>query len=87
MTKVRSEINEYGDLFWFKEGTDILHREDGPAVEYADGTKFWFQNGLLHRLNGPAVELLNGDKEYYLNDIYYSEIKTNEEWIIFQIIN
>ena len=24
---------------------DKLHREDGPAVEYADGTKCWYLNG------------------------------------------
>ena len=23
-----------------------LHRLDGPAVEWADGTKFWWQNGV-----------------------------------------
>ena len=33
---------------------DKLHREDGPAVEYADGTKKWYLNGGLHREDGPA---------------------------------
>jgi hypothetical protein len=33
-----------------------LHREDGPAVEYADGSKKWYLNGKLHREGGPAVE-------------------------------
>lgn len=32
------------------------HREDGPAVEYADGSKYWYQNGELHREDGPAIE-------------------------------
>ena len=31
------------------------HREDGPAVIFADGTPSWFLNGKLHRLDGPAV--------------------------------
>jgi len=35
---------------------NILHREDGPAVEYDDGAKFWYLNNQLHRENGPAVE-------------------------------
>ena len=42
-----------------------LHREDGPAVEYATGTKEWWQHGLQHRLDGPAVELSNGDKVWW----------------------
>ena len=32
------------------------HREDGPAIEFATGDKFWYLNGLLHRTDGPAVE-------------------------------
>jgi hypothetical protein len=26
-----------------------LHREDGPAAEYGDGTKEWWINGKRHR--------------------------------------
>ena len=29
--------NADGDKFWFKDGK--FHREDGPAREYADGSK------------------------------------------------
>ena len=42
-----------------------LHREDGPAVECADGRKEWYLNGQLHREDGPAVEYANGDKEWH----------------------
>lgn len=42
-----------------------LHREDGPAVEWADGTKMWFQNGKLHRDGAPAVELADGGQEWH----------------------
>ena len=28
---------------WFKNG--VLHRSDGPAVEFKSGRKFWFLNG------------------------------------------
>jgi len=87
MTKVYSKIDAYGNIFWYKEGTNIRHREDGPAVEYADGTKYWYQNDMWHRIDGPAIECIDGNKYYYLNDKYYSNIKTDEEWIIFQIIN
>ena len=41
-----------------------LHREDGPAVERADGHKEWYVKGKLHRENGPAIEWANGDKEW-----------------------
>ena len=51
---------------WRNEAGEV-HREDGPAVEYTDGTKFWYVNGNLHRLDGPAVEWSNGDKLWYVN--------------------
>ena len=33
-----------------------LHRTNGPAVEYSDGGRTWYQNGILHRIEGPALE-------------------------------
>jgi hypothetical protein len=45
------------------------HRLDGPAVEWADGTKGWYVNGLRHRLDGPAIEWADGDKEWWVNGI------------------
>jgi len=87
MLKVYSKIDEYGTFFWYKENTDILHRDDGPAVEMGDGFKCWHQHGHLHRVDGPAIEWPDGHKEYWLNGQWFSDIKTDEEWIIFQIIN
>ena len=46
---------------------DKLHREDGPAIEWADGSKSWYINDKLHRERAPACECANGDKEYFLN--------------------
>ena len=46
-----------------------LHREDGPALIFADGGSYWYLNGLLHRENGPAIEFLNGHREWYLRGI------------------
>ena len=37
-----------------------LHREDGPAVECADGGYVWYRNGLRHRIDGPAYSGLDG---------------------------
>ena len=59
--KVRAD----GTKEWYLN--DKLHREDGPAREWADGDKEWFLNGKLHREDGPAVEYADGHKSWYLN--------------------
>ena len=40
----QSIINQFGTKIWYNEQGQ-LHREDGPAVEYADGSKRWYQHG------------------------------------------
>jgi hypothetical protein len=60
------ELDKNGDKTW-KNSAGQYHRTDGPAVEFANGTKWWCINGKLHRLDGPAVECANGDKEWYIN--------------------
>ena len=50
-----------------------LHRKDGPAVEFADGSKEWWKNGKLHRKDGPAIEYANGDKSWYQNGELHRE--------------
>ena len=59
-----------------------LHREDGPAIEYANGDKHWFKNGKRHREEGPAIEYFWGSKEWYLNGKFYGDDDdfTNESW-------
>lgn len=46
---------------------NLLHREDGPAVEYSFGTKLYFLNGQPHRLDGPACEYNDGKMDWYVN--------------------
>ena len=60
-----------------------MHREGGPAVEYAYGDKSWYKNGKRHKEDGPAVERAGDYKEYWYNNILYPKIKTDEEWIRF----
>jgi len=36
-------VHENGTKCWYLNGK--LHREDGPAVEYANGTRLWYLNG------------------------------------------
>jgi hypothetical protein len=52
---------------------NLLHREDGPAVEYSFGTKLYFLNGQLHRVDGPAIEWRDGTKHWCLNGKLHRE--------------
>jgi len=63
--KFHIEKDAFGSIFYYLN--NLLHRDDGPAVEYFDGTKCWFKNDKLHRDNGPAIEYANGTKEWYKN--------------------
>jgi hypothetical protein len=68
------KIDEDGDKFYYSDKEmKILHREDGPAIEWKGGRKFWYLNGELHREDGPAIEWANGDKSWYLNGILHRE--------------
>lgn len=58
---------------WYREGTNALHREDGPAIVFADGTKRWYVNDRLHREDGPAVEHTNGTKQWFINGTQLTE--------------
>ena len=71
--------NTAGKYYYKDKAKTILHRTDGPAVEYADGDRSWYVNGKLHRLDGPASEWANdnGDKVWYVNGIFI--ISVDEE--------
>ena len=61
-------VTDAGTTCWYKDAKcTIRHRENGPAVEYADGTKIWYQNGQRHRIDGPAIEWRDGDKRWFQN--------------------
>lgn len=63
------EINKEGDKFYYKDREmKTVHRADGPAVEYANGTKCWCIDGQYHRTDGPAIENADGCKRWYIND-------------------
>ena len=72
MITYKVTVEDNGTTRWFNENGK-LHRLDGPAVEWPDGTKMWYQNGLYHRLDGPAVEYADGYKEWWVEDKQYSE--------------
>ena len=67
-----SQIDDYGTTRWFNSD-GILHREDGPAIEHADGNQYWLVNGILHRdeFEGPAAIHANFRKEWFLRGILH----------------
>ena len=61
-----------GTQFWFADAEHtILHRVDGPAMSFSDGTKAWYKDGLLHRIGGPAFEYANGTQLWMVNGNYH----------------
>jgi len=62
------QIGEDGTKRWTLN--NLLHRLDGPAIEYTDGDKYWYFHGQFHREDGPAVEYNNGNKSWY----YHGEL-------------
>ncbi len=67
-------VQDTNGTFYFKDkAMTIQHREDGPAINWVDGTKSWWLNGKRHREDGPAIEYSNGNKEWWLNDKRHRE--------------
>ena len=69
----KSNINNH--IFKSHYANNVLHREDGPAIEYSNGDKEYYINGQRHRENGPAIDYHDKYKEiskaYYLNGILH----------------
>ncbi len=64
---------ELDDRIEYRNGKGQLHKEDGPAVEFSNGSKAWYLNGKRHREDGPAIEYYYGYKAWYLNDKHHRE--------------
>lgn len=62
MSRIETDIA--GNRRWYNE-RGKLHREDGPAVEFKNGTRHWRQHGQFHRVDGPAVEYVSGNQWWY----------------------
>lgn len=82
MKNGRYEID--GNVYHFQD--DEYHREDGPAIEYPNGSKSWWKQGKLHREDGPAIEWPSA-KKWCLNGVLHREdgpaveyISGNKEW-------
>lgn len=75
---VEIKLGKDGATFWYLHG--VVHRDDGPAVEYPNGEKWWFQFGKQHRDNGPAIERSDGTKSWYRNGLCHREDGPAIEW-------
>ena len=75
--KYRIEVDIYGTRRYYNKD-DQLHRTNGPAIEWADGGKSWWQNGQLHRIDGPAIECRDGDKAWFINSEELTEDEFNQ---------
>ena len=64
------EVDKYHTKRWWKDGA--LHRIDGPAVEYTDGSASWYLNGERHRIDGPAYIYIGKFQLWY-----YQGVKIN----------
>lgn len=70
------KVDEDKNKYWYLNGKP--HREDGPAVEYANGDKSWWLNGKRHREDGPAVEHADGDKRWHIDGEELTEAEFND---------
>ena len=66
--------NEFGGKSWYQDNK--LHRKNGPAIIYDNGTRLWIMEDEFNREDGPAVMWPSGGKVWYLKGIEYSK----EEW-------
>lgn len=53
--------------YWRING--VLHREDGPAIQYSGGSELWYLNGKLHREDGPALTTPGGEDQWWANGV------------------
>lgn len=61
-------IRADGTKEW-RDADGKLHRPDGPAVIWADGTEEYWLHGERHREDGPAVINPDGSEEHWINGV------------------
>lgn len=64
--KTRIEDGQDSRDEWRDAETELLNREQGPAVVYRDGSWEWWRDGKLDRAKGPAV-FLSEEREDWLD--------------------
>lgn len=64
-------VYKNGSKAWRLHGK--LHRDDGPAIEFASGSREWYIHDRPHREDGPAIEYANGYRAWYLHGELHRE--------------
>jgi hypothetical protein len=69
------KVTTLGNVFYIMKGLGIHHREDGPAIEWADGSKCWYLNGFYFSTKEEWFEALTEEQkekalysEYFIKD-------------------
>jgi hypothetical protein len=72
-------INAVGDKYYYKDREmTIIHREDGPAIEYSNGDNSWYIDNKCHREDGPAADWAGGlQKRWYIHGKHLTEKEFN----------
>lgn len=65
------EINKYYIALYDTSGEE--HNDDGPAIEWFDGEKGWYQHGKKHRIDGPAIIEADGTQEWWIDGKLHRE--------------
>ncbi len=68
---IERRVKADGTALWYRYG--VLHRDDGPAMEYPSGEKRWLQFGELHREDGPAIIRPNGSTQWFRDGVCHRE--------------
>jgi len=87
MSEIKNgRYEEDGKVSYYKDG--MLHREDGPARDFANGDRLWFLNDKPHREDGPAHDT-SKLKIWYLNGVLHRDDgpafeheRGRKEWIV-----
>jgi hypothetical protein len=73
-------VRVYEDRTEWRSAEKLLHRENGPAVEWDDGSEDWWFNGVPHREGGPAIIRANGTKRWCFKGQYHRPDGPAVEW-------
>lgn len=59
-----------------------MHRTDGPAATWPDGTEVWFFDGKVHRTDGPAATRVDGFQSWTTDSTDHPtrNLVVSEEW-------
>ena len=66
LLSLECRVDSSGAVYYYN-AIGQLHRLNGPAIEWSDGRREWYQNGVLHRLDGSAYVGADGSCEWHID--------------------